>query len=55
MQRFETAMNELHDMHRAANPFYARVYDDYMAFAATIRGWHEFTEHAFDRFVFRTS
>jgi len=40
MRHFETSMNELHDINRAANPFYARVHDDYRAFAATVRAWN---------------
>ena len=51
MQHFETAMNELHEVHRAANPFYARVHDDYEAFAATVRGWGAYSEYPIQDYV----
>jgi TRAP-type mannitol/chloroaromatic compound transport system substrate-binding protein len=51
MELFERAMNELHDMHRAANPFYTRVHDDYVAFAEEIRPWAEVSEYAHHNFI----
>ena len=51
MQHFERAMNELHEIHRAANPFYARVHDDYEAFATTVRSWGAFSEYPIQHYV----
>ncbi|MBW6456329.1 MAG: twin-arginine translocation signal domain-containing protein [Trueperaceae bacterium] len=45
LRHFEAAMNELHDVHRAANPFYARVHDDYLTFAGDVREWGRFSEY----------
>jgi TRAP-type mannitol/chloroaromatic compound transport system substrate-binding protein len=50
MEHFETAMNELHEIHRDANPFYARVLEDYLSFAEEVRGWAEFSEYALQQY-----
>jgi len=51
MRHFEVAMNELHEIHRAANPVYARVYDDYVAFGQGVRRWGGFSEYPLQHYV----
>jgi TRAP-type mannitol/chloroaromatic compound transport system substrate-binding protein len=52
LQRLEGAMNELHDINSANNPFYARVLEDFIAFRDDIRGWSETSEYAFHSYVY---
>ena len=51
MRHFEVAMNELHDIHRETNPFYARVHDDYQAFADPVREWGAFSEYPLQDYI----
>jgi len=51
LQHFERAMNELHEVHRSTNAFYARVHDDYRAFQEVVVGWGAFSEYPLQDYV----
>lgn len=52
LAHFKRAMDEIHTETAAANPFYRRVHDDYMAFMSSAREWTRVADYAYNQLVY---
>jgi TRAP-type mannitol/chloroaromatic compound transport system substrate-binding protein len=52
MTELRRVTDELHQEHIAADPLYARIYEDWRAFKTSVREFHRIGEYAFSRFIY---